>query len=165
MERLKEYPDDFNLCTVEDDTFFHLMKDEEHKQLVRWGVQKITLFEWLAILQEEVGELAKAVMEHEYRNGTKKEISNEAVQVAMVSQKIARLADIYGKDRKESYGKVEGIQHMKRGGTARAIQSLAIWITIITLFIIGILWVMPRKKNYHDLHRRVNRLERLWQSQ
>ena len=56
----------------------------------------------------------------------------------------------------------EILKFFKRtGGTTRAIRGLAIWAFITTLFIMGILWIMPRKKNYTKLHLKVAELERV----
>lgn len=96
---MKLYPENFDAGTpVEHDGIFDLVKIEEIKQRTRWGAQNLSLFEWDTILAEEVGELAKAIMEHDYRGGKKAAIIHEAVQVAMIACKIAKLADEHGKD-------------------------------------------------------------------
>ncbi len=54
--------------------------DERHRQDAKWGEQNHHPYKWLAILHEETGEAAKAVLESalgEYRK--------ELVQVAAVS--------------------------------------------------------------------------------
>ena len=67
-----------------------LMKENKH-QLKKWGVQTRSLFEWQCFLTEEVGELSEAIAEEYYRKGTKKEIYNEAIQVATLALKIAEM--------------------------------------------------------------------------
>jgi len=49
------------------------------------------LFEWLTYLTEEVGELAEAISEYEYRKGTSKNISKEAIQVAALATRISAI--------------------------------------------------------------------------
>jgi NTP pyrophosphatase (non-canonical NTP hydrolase) len=42
----------------------------EHKERVKkWGYQEHTTFEWLTYIMEELGELAEAISEYEYRDG------------------------------------------------------------------------------------------------
>jgi NTP pyrophosphatase (non-canonical NTP hydrolase) len=65
--------------------------DENNKQIGKWGIQEKTIFEWLAYLTEEVGELSKAISEHYYRIGRKEEIKGEAIQVATLALKIAEM--------------------------------------------------------------------------
>ena len=67
---------------------------ELQNQISKWGVQTHSMFEWLNYTLEELGELAKAVSELEYRNGSKEEIYNEAIQVATLSLKIAEMIKI-----------------------------------------------------------------------
>lgn len=64
---------------------------EQDYQVARWGIQVRSLFEWLTYTTEELGELAKAISEFEYRNGSKKDIVKEAIQVATLSLKIAEM--------------------------------------------------------------------------
>jgi NTP pyrophosphatase (non-canonical NTP hydrolase) len=72
-----------------------LVRQENDRQLKKWGVQEHTPYKWLAIIAEEEGELAKAVLEYEtriHRNGTgRSEIVNEAIQVATLALKIAEM--------------------------------------------------------------------------
>ena len=69
-----------------------LRKESDH-QIIKWGIQTHTLFEWLNYTLEELGELAKAISEHEYRSGTKKEIYDEAIQTATLCLKIAEMTN------------------------------------------------------------------------
>jgi NTP pyrophosphatase (non-canonical NTP hydrolase) len=65
---------------------------EEHKrQIAKWGVQSRTAFEWITYLTEEVGELAEAVSEQEYRGGASAAVTKEAIQVATLALKIAEM--------------------------------------------------------------------------
>ena len=64
------------------------VRGERHRQLRKFGFQEHTPEEWLAILTEEVGELAKAIVEKRFgpplmdANAT---IAKEAIQVAAVA--------------------------------------------------------------------------------
>lgn len=64
---------------------------EHQNQMNKWGVQIHSLFEWQNYITEELGELAKAIAEHEYRNGNWENIYKEAIQVATLSLKIAEM--------------------------------------------------------------------------
>lgn len=65
---------------------------EHEKQVSKWGVQDRTSFEWLTFLAEEVGELAEAIAEYEYRGAPSTEIFKEAIQVATLALKIAEMS-------------------------------------------------------------------------
>jgi NTP pyrophosphatase (non-canonical NTP hydrolase) len=65
--------------------------DEKCNQLLKWGVQTHTAFEWLTYTTEELGSLAKAIGEYEYRDGTKEKVVSEAVQVATLALTIAEM--------------------------------------------------------------------------
>ena len=66
---------------------------ENQRQLRKWGFQTHRPEEWLMYLTEEVGELAKAMSEYKYnRGGTAEDIEKEAVQVATLAAKMARMA-------------------------------------------------------------------------
>ena len=72
----------------------HLMQkvvDENIRQLNKWGVQVRTPAEWMLYLTEEVGELAQAISEHEYRDGSREDVVAEAIQVATLALKIAEM--------------------------------------------------------------------------
>lgn len=68
-----------------------LVFEENTRQLQKWGVQTRSWFEWLAYLTEETGEVAKAVSEHVYRQGSLLEVRKEAIQVATLALKIAEM--------------------------------------------------------------------------
>jgi NTP pyrophosphatase (non-canonical NTP hydrolase) len=62
---------------------------ERERQDEKWGVQNHDPIIWLAILTEEVGELAQATLHHELLTTmgsyAKTRIRNEAIQVAAVA--------------------------------------------------------------------------------
>ena len=65
---------------------------ENFRQIEKWGIQDRTSFEWLTYLTEEVGELAQAISEYEYRGASTDNIFKEAIQVATLSLKIAEMS-------------------------------------------------------------------------
>lgn len=69
------------------------VQNENGFQLMKWGIQTHSPFEWMCYLTEEVGELAKAIAEAEYRAEDKREIVREAIQVATLALKIAEMAE------------------------------------------------------------------------
>ena len=64
---------------------------ENDRQLQKWGVQTHSMFEWLTYTTEELGELAKAIAEEQYRNGNKEDVFKEAIQTATLCLKIAEM--------------------------------------------------------------------------
>jgi NTP pyrophosphatase (non-canonical NTP hydrolase) len=59
---------------------------ERERQDRKWGEQNHDPLFWLAILQEEVGETAKAILEARFaRNGQYSEYREEMIQVAAVA--------------------------------------------------------------------------------
>ena len=68
-----------------------LVFEENARQLKKWGVRTHSWFEWLAYLTEETGEVAKAVSEYVYRQGSLLEIRKEAIQVATLALKMAEM--------------------------------------------------------------------------
>lgn len=75
-----------------DEADFALLVNEDMNQLAKWGFQTHSLSEWVTIIAEEFGELAKAVMEHHYRDGDPANIVKEATQVATLGLKVAKMA-------------------------------------------------------------------------
>ena len=67
---------------------------ENDNQIAKWGIQSHTAFEWLTYTTEELGEVAKAISEYEYRDGTKEQVVKEAIQVATLALKIAEMFDM-----------------------------------------------------------------------
>lgn len=75
---------------------FDKIQDEHWAQYSKWGIQDDkTLFEWMCYLTEEVGELAEAISENEYRDGSYRNIEHEAVQVAALACKIIEIIQPY----------------------------------------------------------------------
>jgi NTP pyrophosphatase (non-canonical NTP hydrolase) len=68
-----------------------LVNLENITQLEKWGIQTRSPFEWLTYTTEELGELAEAIAEHYYRNGTKQQVVHEAIQTATLALKIAEM--------------------------------------------------------------------------
>lgn len=75
-----------------DEADFALLVNEDVNQLEKWGFQTHSLFEWMTIIMEEVGELAKSVMERHYRGGDPAAIVKEATQVSTLALKVAKMA-------------------------------------------------------------------------
>jgi len=65
---------------------------EHALQIEKWGNQTHSLFEWLTYATEELGELAKAIAELTYRNGSANDVFKEALQTATLCLKIAHMA-------------------------------------------------------------------------
>ena len=85
---MKEYID---RCLENDNWIIKKVQDENRNQLNKWGVQTHTSFEWLTYTTEELGSLAKAIGEYEYRDGTREKVVSEAIQVATLALKIAEM--------------------------------------------------------------------------
>jgi hypothetical protein len=80
--------------------YFEMCKAEDFSQHRKWGVQTHTPAEWSVILGEEEGELAKELCEAHFHHGypsldRARRIRDEAVQVATLALKIARMAMEY----------------------------------------------------------------------
>lgn len=69
--------------------------DEDANQVGKWGIQDVSPFKWLAYLMEEVGELAEAITDAEYRDGSMDKIHKEAIQVSTLARKIAKMSKGY----------------------------------------------------------------------
>lgn len=66
---------------------------ERNKQDAKWGEQNHDPFTFLAILTEEVGELAQAALHGRYGGPESNNIREEAVQVAAVALAIVECLD------------------------------------------------------------------------
>ncbi len=66
--------------------------DERQRQDEKWGIQNHDPDHWLAILTEEVGELAKAILEAAHGSPVE-DIRKEAVQVAAVAVALIECLD------------------------------------------------------------------------
>lgn len=67
------------------DEICQMIREERTRQLEKWGDQEQTLFVWNLILQEELGEAAKAILE----DHDKALVIAELVQVTAVAVQIA----------------------------------------------------------------------------
>ena len=65
---------------------------EHERQIAKWGIQEHSHFTWMAFLTEEVGELAEAMSEYEFRGESTASIYREAIQVATLALKIAEMS-------------------------------------------------------------------------
>jgi hypothetical protein len=65
---------------------------ESIAQIKQWGIQTHSPFEWLTYAAEELGELAKAISEHVYRQAPASDVSKEAIQLATLALKIAKMS-------------------------------------------------------------------------
>ena len=88
MMELNQYTDK---CLQNDSWIIKKIVNEKSSQLTKWGIQTHSPFEWLTIAVEELGSVAKAILEYEYRNGTKEKIVSEAIQVATLALTIAEI--------------------------------------------------------------------------
>lgn len=82
----------FQTTPVNDPLFFERTMQERFNQDVKWGIQQHTLDKWLTILVEEVGEVAKAILEQgdgAHLPCGKVEINKELIQIAAVCIAIA----------------------------------------------------------------------------
>jgi NTP pyrophosphatase (non-canonical NTP hydrolase) len=77
-----------------------MVEQEDARQILKWGVQSRTPFEWLTYTTEELGELADAISTHAYRRVGEKNgrdsVVKEAIQVATLALKIATMYDEEG---------------------------------------------------------------------
>ena len=67
----------------------NMVYQEDRKQREKWGDQTHSIYKWITILSEEVGELSKAVLEAHHDTAAWKDVVKEAVQVATLALKIA----------------------------------------------------------------------------
>ena len=91
MKQLKFYTDQ---CLKNNEWILKLIQDENAAQLLKWGIQVHTAFEWLAFTAEEMGELAKAISEYEFRDKSTKakmKVVKEAIHVVTLALKIAEM--------------------------------------------------------------------------
>jgi len=68
-----------------------LILAEHQLQIDKWGVQNRLPSEWLMFATEELGELAQAIGEWNYRNGLAEDVVKEAIQTATLCLKIAEM--------------------------------------------------------------------------
>ena len=70
---------------------FHREIEENQRQLEKWGIQCRHPFEWLGFATEELGELAEAIGEWQFREGNRGDVVKEAIQTATLCIKIAEM--------------------------------------------------------------------------
>jgi len=85
---MKQYKDKM---FINKEWLFDQLDEENLRQISKWGIQECTAFEWLTYTTEELGSLAKAISEYEYRGGLRERVVSEAVQVATLALKIAEM--------------------------------------------------------------------------
>ena len=88
MDRLRQYTDQ---CLKDGEWILYKIITESSNQIRKWGIQTHSAFEWLTYTSEELGSLAKAISEYEYRNGSREKVISEAIQVATLALKIAEM--------------------------------------------------------------------------
>lgn len=76
---------------LSDVELFLKVHEENKRQVEKWGVQTHTSFEWLGYTVEELGSVAKAIGEFEYRGGPAEKVVDEAIHVATLALKIAEM--------------------------------------------------------------------------
>lgn len=65
-----------------------LIYNENIDQVNKWGIQDLHVFEWFIITSEEIGELAKALMEMVYREGSVEDVISEGIQSITLLMKL-----------------------------------------------------------------------------
>ncbi len=79
-----------DLC-LRSNLMFAKVKDENARQIAKWGVQDHDPFEWLGFAMEELGETSDAISEHRWRGGSAEDVAKEAIQAATLCLKIAEM--------------------------------------------------------------------------
>lgn len=80
-----------DLCLKSIHKITPMIHRENVRQLEKWGVQDHLPAEWLMFTTEELGELADAIGEYEYRGGLVENVVEEAIQTATLCIKIAEM--------------------------------------------------------------------------
>ncbi|WP_353159321.1 MazG-like family protein [Myroides odoratus] len=75
------------------ENIFNEIKQERERQDKKWGVQNHHPFVWLGILGEEVGEVNKAVLDHNFDGKTLENYREELIQVAAVAVSMIQCLD------------------------------------------------------------------------
>jgi len=68
-----------------------MVEAENQRQIKKWGVQDREPFEWLTYTAGELGELAKAISENHYRDGSPEQVVKEAIHTATLALKIGEM--------------------------------------------------------------------------
>lgn len=82
-----------DLQLLDMDPLIEMIQSENIRQLEKWGIQTHSGPVWSTILQEEVGEVAKSILECTFGTGSHKQVAEEAIQIATVALKIAEMYD------------------------------------------------------------------------
>ena len=80
-----------DLCLENMRIIITMIHSENVRQLEKWGVQDHLPSEWIMFTVEELGELADAISEWNYRGGLVEDVVKEAIQVATLAIKIAEM--------------------------------------------------------------------------
>ena len=72
---------------------FAMVQEESNRQIAKWGVRNHNPYKWDTIVHEEVGEVSKAILEHEIQGGSgfAANAMQEAIQAATLYLKIAEM--------------------------------------------------------------------------
>lgn len=76
---------------LQNPNLFLLIRAESSRQIEKWGFQDRSPFEWVTYTAEELGEMADAISEYEYRNGDPGDVVTEAIQAATLCLKVAEM--------------------------------------------------------------------------
>ena len=80
-----------DICFVNIDMLMTEVLKENGRQLRKWGIQDHEPFEWLGFATEELGELAEAIGEWQFREGLVEDVVKEAIQTSTLCLKIAEM--------------------------------------------------------------------------
>lgn len=69
-------------------TVIDLIREERERQHKKWGVQKHSMFVWLAILMEEVGEASRAALHNTFGGDHAGTFTTEMIHVDAVAVQI-----------------------------------------------------------------------------
>lgn len=70
------------------DQAVEMVREERKRQIEKWGKQDHTLFVWMSILMEEVGEAAQAALHQTFGGKAKGTFGTEIIHVAAVAVQI-----------------------------------------------------------------------------
>ena len=76
---------------LKDKRLLYAVLRENKNQITKWGVQDYEPATWLMFATEELGELAKAISDWGFREGSNLSVANEAIQTATLALKIAEM--------------------------------------------------------------------------
>ncbi len=86
-----------DLCLKNLPNLIELIESENQRQIGKWGIKDHDLPTWMLILNEEVGELNKAVLEQWVSGGDyrefRRQVRLEAIQVATLALKITEMEE------------------------------------------------------------------------